>query len=55
MTGYAIRGVADVDNVFVIAAIFRPVPLYQHRMLFGDSRPVLRGVMIAAGNNCRVH
>jgi tellurite resistance protein TerC len=54
LTGYVVEKSLSVDNIFVIAMIFRffAVPaLYQHRVLFWGilGALVLRGVMIALG------
>lgn len=54
LTGYVIEKSLSVDNIFVIAMIFRSFavpPIYQHRVLFLGilGALVLRGVMIAIG------
>jgi tellurite resistance protein TerC len=54
LTGYVVEKSLSVDNVFVIAMIFRFLavpPLYQHRVLYWGilGALVLRGAMIALG------
>ncbi len=54
LTGYILEKSLSVDNIFVIAMIFRffaVPPIYQHRVLFLGilGALVLRGVMIALG------
>ncbi|HEY0664888.1 MAG TPA: TerC family protein [Gallionella sp.] len=54
MTGYVLEKSLSVDNIFVIAMIFRffsVPPVYQHRVLFLGilGALILRGVMIALG------
>jgi tellurite resistance protein TerC len=54
LTGYVVEKSLSVDNIFVIAVIFRffaVPPIYQHRVLFWGilGALVLRGVMIGLG------
>lgn len=54
LTGYVLEKSLSVDNIFVIAMIFRffaVPPIYQHRVLFLGilSALILRGMMIALG------
>ena len=54
LTGYVVEKSLSVDNIFVIAVIFRffaVPPIYQHRVLFWGilGALVLRGVMIGVG------